>query len=387
MRFSTKMRVLAPGVFAKLAARKAELIAQGCDVIDLSVGTPDLPPDPRIMQVLSEKSRDPAQYFYALEDLPELRLAAADWYRRRFDVALDPDTEVTSLLGSQEGLAHIALTLCDEGSAVLVPDPCYPIFSFGPSLAGARVVGIPMRSENGFVIDFRNIAVQDAKDARLMIVSYPNNPTGAVAPPSWYRDLVAFARDYDIAVVHDNAYCELYFGEQPCGSFLAVEGARDVGVEFNSLSKTYAMAGARVGFCLGNRDIVGAMKRLKSNIDYGIFLPIQRAAIEAITGDQSCVARNRDAYRRRRDLFVSRANGMGWSMPYPQGAMFVWARIPEGWPDAETFCEAMMERAHVIMVPGESFGSGGAGYVRAALVQGEESIAEAMNRMEKEIRP
>ena len=386
MRFSDRMKALEPGVFAKLAVRKAELIAQGCDVIDLSVGTPDLPPDSRIMEIISGGAMDPLQYFYAIDDLPELHTAAAQWYRRRFHVEIDPDTEVISLLGSQEGLAHIAMTLCDEGSVALVPDPCYPIFSFGPQLAGARLVSMPMREEKGFLIDFSDIATQDAKDARLAIVSYPNNPTGAVAPKSWYRDLVAFAKEYDIAVVHDNAYCELCFTEEPGGSFLSVPGARDVGVEFNSLSKTYAMAGARIGFCLGNRDIVGALKRLKSNIDYGVFLPVQRAAIEAVTGDQGCVARNRDAYRRRRDLFISRANAMGWEVPAPEGSMFVWAPIPDGWEDATAFCEAMMERAHTIFVPGESFGPGGKGYVRVALVQSEERIDEAMRRVAESLR-
>lgn len=381
------MEALEPGVFARLAARKAELIAGGCDVIDLSVGAPDLPPDQGVTRALCMSAADPAQYVYSLEDIPALRRAAADWYARRFGVLIDPDTEVTSLLGSQEGLAHIALTLCDEGSVALVPDPCYPIFAFGPRLAGARLVTMPMRPENGFLIDLRDIADADARAARLMIVSYPNNPTGAVAPISWYRDLAAFAKEFDIAVVHDNAYCELAFGDEPCGSFLAVPGAKEVGVEFNSLSKTYAMAGARIGFCLGNPDIVGALKRLKSNIDYGVFLPVQHAAIEALSGDQACVAANREAYRRRRDLLIDAARRVGWDIPSPGGSMFVWAPIPDGWEGAAAFCEAAMERAHTILVPGDSFGAQGRGYVRIALVQSEERIAEAMRRLAAVVSP
>ncbi len=381
MRLSDRMGELRPGVFARLAARKQELIAKGADVVDLSVGSPDLPPDPAVVAALQKEIADPAQYVYALEDLAQLRNAAAAWYLARFGVELNPEREITSLLGSQEGLAHIALTLCNPGDVVLAPDPCYPIFSFGPGLAGARVERMPMRSENGFLIDFREIPAETARAAKMMIVSYPNNPTGAVAPVSWYRDLVAFAKDHAIVVVHDNAYCELVFDGEPGGSFLSAPGARDIGVELNSLSKTYALAGARVGFCLGNAEIVDALKSLKSNIDYGIFLPVQRAAIAALTGDQGTVRRNREAYRQRRDLFLRIAEGMGWHIPSPAGSMFIWAPLPPGWSDATAFCEAAMERAGLMMVPGESFGPAGKGYVRIALVKDQAHIAAALERL------
>jgi LL-diaminopimelate aminotransferase len=240
---------------------------------------------------------------------------------------------------------------------------------------------MPMRAENDFLIDFSQIPEKVARAAKLMIVSYPNNPTGAVAPLYWYKELVAFASRYDIVVVHDNAYCELVFEGALGFSFLSVPGAKEVGVEFNSLSKTYAMPGARVGFCVGNEQIVGAVKRLKSNIDYGIFLPIQRAAIAAMTGDQAVVAHNRQAYRERRDAFIQGAKDIGWNIQQPKGSMFVWAPLPAGWQDEIAFCEALMERAQTILVPGGSFGPSGKGYVRIALVQSIERIRLALARI------
>lgn len=214
----------------------------------------------------------------------------AAWYRRRYGVEVDPRREVVSLLGSQEGLAHIALSVVDEGETVLVPDPCYPVFGGGPLIAGAKLWYMPQRRENGYIIDLAEIPEEVARAAKLMVVSYPNNPTTAIAPDSFYLDLIAFARKYGIIVLHDNAYSELVFDGESCGSFLRFPGAKEVGVEFNSLSKTYGLAGARVGFCIGNREVVSMLSTLKSNMDYGMFLPVQKAAIAAVTGDQSCVA-------------------------------------------------------------------------------------------------
>ncbi len=381
MEFSKRMDAFAPGIFTRLSRRKAELIAQGIKVCDLSVGTPDLPPEKHIKDALIEAAADPKQYIYALDDISELTCAVAAWYARRFGVTVDPDNEVTSLLGSQEGLAHIALTLCDPGDTVLVPDPGYPIFSGGPRLADARVVPVPQRKENGFVIDFADIPSEDARKAKLMIVSYPNNPTGALAPDAWYDDLIVFAKQYDIAVLHDNAYCELVFADKPGGSFLAHRGAKDVGVEFNSLSKSYSVPGMRLGFCIGNPDIVGAMKRLKSNIDYGVFLPIQLAGVAALNGPQDTCRIARDTYRRRRDILIEGLKEAGWAIEAPKGSMFVWAPVPEKYQSAAAFVEALMERAHTIVVPGDSFGAQGAGYVRIALVQDEREISAAVARI------
>lgn len=379
MEFAKRMDRFEEGVFATLAQRKGERLARGEAVVDMSIGAPNIPPQPHIMQAMADAVLDPANYVYAIQDLPELDRAAADWYRRRYGVELDPATQVTSLLGSQEGLGHLALTVADESDVVLVPDPCYPVFADGPKLAGAELYYMPQKEENGFVIDLRDIPAETARRAKLMVVSYPNNPTTAMAPDSFYRDLVAFAREYGIWVLHDNAYSELVFDGAGCGSFLRFDGAMEVGVEFNSLSKTYAMAGARVGFCLGNPQLVGMMKRLKSNLDYGMFLPIQRAAIAAISGDQSGVALTRRAYEERRDLLCDGLTAIGWDVPRCASTMFVWAKVPSKFSSSLQFVEELLDKAGVLVTPGNAFGPSGEGYVRLALVRTQEEIRGAID--------
>ena len=307
----------------------------------------------------------------------------ATWYQRRYGVEIDPSCEVTSLLGSQEGLSHIAMTITDPGEVVLVPDPCYPIFGDGPRLAGAKLAYMPQRAENGYVIDLQEIPEETARAAKLMIVSYPNNPTTAMAPDSFYRELIAFARKYDIIVLHDNAYSDLVFDGRTCGSFLRFEGAKEVGVEFNSLSKTYGLAGARIGFCIGNREVVSKLATLKSNLDYGMFLPIQAAAVAAITGDQACVAETCAAYQRRRDLLCEGFTSIGWKMEKPVATMFVWAPLPKGYENSMEFATQLLQRAGVLVTPGSAFGPSGEGYVRLALVQGEEAMAWAIDSVKK----
>ncbi len=381
MEFSKRMDRFGESVFTVLKNRRTAVEARGREVIDLSIGAPNIPPAPHIMRVLSQEALKPENYVYAIVDQPELLEAAAAWYRRRYGVALDPATEITSVLGSQEGLSHIGLSILNEGDVALVPEPCYPVFADGAALAGAELHYMPMREENGYIIDLSAIPEDVARRARLMIVSYPNNPTCALAPDSFYEALIAFAKRYDILVIHDNAYSELVYDGAVCGSFLRFPGAREVGVEFNSLSKTYGMAGARVGFCLGNREVVGNLRTLKSNLDFGIFLPIQRAAIAAITGDQSCVEEVRRAYTRRRDFLVEELGRLGWHIEKPAGTMFVWAKLPPAWTSSEEFCIALLEQAGVLVTPGSAFGALGEGYVRFALVRTEEEMRRAFDRI------
>ena len=335
------------------------------------------------MEALSRATLDPKNYVYAISDTAELQDAVAVWYRRRYGVELDPRSEVVSLLGSQEGLAHIEMTVADPGDLVLVPDPCYPVFGDGPRLAGAKLAYMPQRRENGYVIDLGEIPEEVARAAKMMVVSYPNNPTTALAPDRFYEELVAFAKKYDIIVLHDNAYSELVFDGAQCGSFLRFDGAREVGVEFNSLSKTYGLAGARVGFCVGNREVVSRLATLKSNMDYGMFLPVQKAAVAAITGDQSCVAVTRAAYQRRRDVLCEGLTRIGWPIDKQQGTMFVWAPLPEGWTDSAAFARELLCRAGMLVTPGSAFGPSGEGFVRMALVQDEAEMEWAIRSVEE----
>ena len=378
MEFAKRMECFGEGIFSKLKEIRDRREAVGLPVIDLSVGTPNIPPAKHIRQALCEAAAYEKNYVYAITDRPELLKAVAQWYDRRYQVKLDPKTEICSLLGSQEGLSHIALSIADPGDVILVPDPCYPVFGDGPKIAGAELFYMPQKKENNYVIQLSEIPEEIARRAKLMVVSYPNNPTTALAPDSFYEELIAFAQKYDIIILHDNAYSELVFDGNTWGSFLHFPGAKEVGVEFNSLSKTYGLAGARIGFCVGNPEVVAHVKLLKSNMDYGMFLPIQKAAIAAITGDQSCVATTRAAYERRRNCLCDGFSSIGWQMDRPKGTMFVWARIPAGFASSEAFVMELVEKTGVIVTPGSAFGPSGEGYVRLALVQNEDEIERAV---------
>ena len=374
MEFAKRMEQFGEGVFSRLAEMRRSRVAEGKEVFDLSIGAPNIPPAKRIMEVMAKAVMEPKNYVYAINDTQEMLQAVAQWYQRRYGVTLDADTEICSLLGSQDGLSHIALSILDAGDVMLVPDPCYPIFADGPRLAGAELYYMPQKKENDYVIQLQDIPEEVAKKAKFMLVSYPNNPTAAMAPESFYHELVAFARKYDIIVLHDNAYSELVFDGRSWGSFLSIPGAKDVGVEFNSLSKTYGLAGARIGYCLGNSRVVSMLKTLKSNMDYGMFLPIQAAAVEAITGDQSVVAETRAVYERRRDVLCDGLIAAGWQMDKPPGTMFVWAPVPEQYADSESFVRDLLDKTGVLVTPGSAFGPSGEGYVRMALVQSEEDM-------------
>ena len=350
-------------------------------MIDLSVGTPNIPPTDAIKQTIVQEAARSENYVYAIEDLPALKQAASRWYSRRYGVSIDAESEVCAVLGTQEGLAHCCLPILDPGDTVILQDPCYPAFMAGAALAHANVFFVPQRPENGFIIDFDDIPADVATKAKAMIVSYPNNPTTAIAPPSFYNNLIAFARQNDIFIIHDNAYSDLVFDGRRVGSFLACDGAKEVGVEFNSLSKTYGLAGARLGFCLGNSGYVGMLKKLKSNTDFGVFLPVQKAGIAAMNSDYSIVADTARQYQMRRDVLVRALGDAGWHIDSPHATMFVWAKIPQGFDSDIDFSQKLAQETGVIVVPGSAFGPGGVGYVRMALVQDEERIREAADRI------
>ncbi|MCO8194565.1 MULTISPECIES: aminotransferase class I/II-fold pyridoxal phosphate-dependent enzyme [Anaerofustis] len=378
MKFADRMDMFQEGIFSKLAHLKEEKIKEGMHVIDLSVGAPNIPPAKHIVDALIKQAGNLESYLYPLNDKEDLKQAVKVWYKNRYGVDIDPESEVTSLLGSQEGLAHIALSIVNPGDTVLVPDPCYPVFADGPRLAGAKLYYMPQREENGYIIDLDEIPEDIRREAKFMVVSYPNNPTTAMAPDSFYKKLIAFAKKYDIIVLHDNAYSDLVFDGNTCGSFLCYEGAKDVGVEFNSLSKTYGLAGARVGFCIGNKEVVKNLSNLKSNMDYGMFLPVQKAAIAAITGDQSCVETVRKAYENRRNILCDGLNEIGWKMNRCPATMFVWAKIPSKYTSSEKFCIELLDKTGVLVTPGSAFGPSGEGHVRMALVQDEDEMKKAI---------
>ena len=382
MQFAKRMNNFGEGVFARLAAMKQQKLSAGEEIIDLSIGAPNIPPPAHVMKVLSDEALKPENYVYAITDTRELLNEASDWYRRRYNVELDPASEICSLWGSQEGLSHIALTLIDDGDLTLVPDPCYPIFADGAKLAGSKLFYMPQLKEHDYIIQLDKIPADVAARAKFMVVSYPNNPTTAVAPADFYERLIHFAKRNDIVVLHDNAYSELIFDGSTGFSFLSFNGAKDVGVEFNSLSKTYGLAGARVGFCLGNREVVKRVKLLKSNIDYGLFLPIQKAAIAALRSPQEVIDKTRAAYVERIDALIDGLNAVGWKIDKPRATMFVWAPVPEGFGTSEEFVKTLLDKSNVLVTPGSAFGASGEGFVRMALVQ----TADVMRKVAAQVK-
>lgn len=380
MRFSRMMSEMSANMLAQLEDRKREIEAAGREVVNLSAGTPDLPPDKHVMEALSQAALNADNYKYAIKDSFELLDAAAGWYKRRFDVDLGREN-VLSLYGSQEGIAHVTFPLCDPGDTVLLPDPCYPIFDFGPRMRGCDLHFLPLRPENGFLIDFDAIDPALADKARVMIVSYPNNPTTACAPPEFYERLVHFAKKHDIIVLHDNAYSELVLGGGAGASFLQTKGAIDVGIEVNSLSKSYNLTGMRISFALGNKEIIAQFSKFRSQIDYGPFPAVQKAAIAALTGPQDILERNRAEYRRRRDALAQGLRSIGWNVPDCDSTMFTWYPIPEGYEDDNAFVFELLDKTGVICVPGSSFGEAGKGFVRFALVQPVEGLQRVVQKI------
>lgn len=367
-------------IFNQLDDKKRELQARGVDVINLSIGTPDFAPDAHVMQAVSAAAEEPENYKYSMNDTPELVRAVQGWYARRYDVKLDPE-QIMSVSGSQEGIAHVAFPFVGPGDLVLAPDPGYPIFTFGPMMTGAEIGLYPLYAEKGWILDFDDIPDEVADRAKLMVVSYPNNPTTAVADRDFYVRLVAFAKQHNILVLHDNAYSDLVLDGSEGISFLSVPGAMDVGIEFNSLSKTYNLTGMRVSFAVGNRDMIRRFHDFRSQIDYGMFYPAQAGAVAALTGPQDIVARNRAGYQARRDALCGGLRRIGWDVPDSRGSMFVWAKIPQGYASSAAFVLELMDKTGVICVPGLSFGAQGEGYVRFALVVPPARMEEAVRRI------
>lgn len=382
MRFIKFGQQTESNIFNQLDDKKQQLLAQGVDVINLSIGTPDFAPDAHVMQAVSQAACEPNNYKYSMNDTPELTEAVCAWYQRRYGVTLDA-SQVMSVSGSQEGIAHVAFPLVGAGDLVLAPDPGYPIFTFGPMLTGAEIGLYPLYPEKDWILDFADIPDEVADRAKVMVVSYPNNPTTAVADHAFYERLVAFAKQHNIIVLHDNAYSDLVLDGGQGISFLSVPGAMDVGIEFNSLSKTYNLTGMRVSFAVGNRDVIEKFRAFRSQIDYGMFYPAQAGAVAALNGPQDIVARNRAGYQARRDALCGGLRRIGWQVPDSKGSMFVWAKIPQGYTSSAQFALDLMDKTGVICVPGLSFGEQGEGYVRFALVVPPERMEEAVRRIEQ----
>jgi len=365
-----------------LEMRRVELAAKGIDIINLSAGTPDRPPAEHVMQAIEKASCDPGNYKYTLIDPPALTDAVKNWYKNRYNTDLSSE-EILSIYGSQEGFAHIFHVLCDPGDLIIAGTPGYPIFFYGPLMANAQIYLTPLLPENGFLVDFEKIPADIAHKARAIIISYPSNPLGAVADRAFYEKLIAFAIKYNVAVIHDNAYSEFVHDGQPAGSFLSIPGAKDVGIEFNSLSKSYNLTGLRISFALGNKKIIGAFRKLRTNIDYGLSSLDHAAAIAALSGPQDVVEQNRRAYRERRNVFCAALIKNGWNVPMTPASMFTWFPLPERFKkiSSEQFCIELLEKTGVICVPGSSFGEGGEGWLRFALIQPPERLEEAANRI------
>lgn len=378
--FSEKALHFQPNIFNILNARKAEMESKGRRVYELSVGTPDFPPAGHVLAAMKEAVADTENYKYSLGDTSALKEAVIRWYQRRYDVELASD-EVMSVAGSQEGFAHIAMTVCNPGDLVLVPNPGYPIFEVGPFLNDAAIGYYELDKENHYMPALSRIDEETAKRAKMIVVSYPLNPTCTCADKAFYAQLVDFAEKYNILVVHDNAYSEITYDGRAGFSFLSIPGAKDVGIEFNSLSKTYNLTGLRISFALGNAEVIRRFKTIRSQFDYGTSYIVQKAAIAALDGPQDGVEKQRLAYQRRRDALCDGLNRIGWKVPYSEGTMFVWAPIPEGFADSETFCMELLENTGVLCTPGSAFGSLGENFVRFALVLDEKTLAEAAERI------
>ena len=380
---SERLQKLPPYLFAEIDKAKRKAVKAGKDVIDLGVGDPDLPTPENIINALRKASEDTSNHRYALDaGMPELRKAIADWYMERFGVKLDPETEILPLIGSKEGLAHIPLAFINPGDQVLIPEPAYPVYRSATWFAGGEPVYMSLLESNGYLPDLEQLRKEDLKKARMMFLNYPNNPTGASCSIGFFDEVVEFARKNNIIVCHDAAYTEMYFGESKPPSFLQSHGARDIGVEFHSLSKTYNMTGWRIGFAVGNADIIAGLAKVKANIDSGIFGAVQRAGIEALTNSQAEYERLMEIYKKRRDVFVQGLNNLGWKVPLSDTTFYVWIPVPPGYSSQELVM-TLLEKASIITTPGNGFGQSGEGYIRAALTVNEERLNEAVDRIGK----
>ncbi len=382
MKLAQRVENLPPYLFVQISKKIAEKRARGEDVISLAIGDPDMPTPPHIIERLCGAARDQANHRYPeSEGLPEFRHAVAGWYRQRFGVTLDPDNEVVSVIGAKEGIGHIALCFIDSGDIALVPNPAYPVYSIGTMFAGGSSYELPLKAENGFLPDLDSIPDDIARKAKMLWINYPNNPTGATADMDFFERVVEFARRFDIAVCHDGPYTEIAFDGYRPVSFLQAKGAREVGVEFHSLSKSFNMTGWRVGMVTGNSTMIDALRRVKSNLDSGVPQAIQHAAIEALTGPQDCIQENNAIYQRRRDILMQALKRMGIEARLPQASLYIWARVPQGYTSV-SFATALLEQASVVVTPGVGYGTHGEGYVRLSLTVPDHRLQEAVHRLE-----
>lgn len=378
MQASQRLDRFGAEVFASLNNKLLALKAQGKTIYNMSVGTPDFKPYDHVVEALTQAAQDPEMWKYALRDLPELKQAVCDYYERRFGVSGITPSMVQSCNGTQEGVGHLGLALLDPGDTILVPDPCYPVFEAGAKIADAKLEYYPLVAEHNYLPYVAGIDPEVADRAKYMIVSLPANPVGSVGTPEVYEEIIAFAREHDLLIVHDNAYSDIVFDGESGGSFLQYPGALEVGVEFFSLSKSFNVTGARVGFLVGREDVVSAFAKLRGQIDFGMFFPIQKSAIACLNGPRDEVEAQRLKYQERRDALCDGLEGLGWERPNAHGSMFVWAKLPGGRTDSMAFCEELMEKAGVVVTPGASFGPSGEGHVRMALVLPPDQIALAV---------
>jgi len=381
MRMSQRVEHLPPYLFVEINKKIAEKRAKGEDVVSFAIGDPDIPTPSHIIARLCQAAQDPANHRYPeTEGLPELRQAVAEWYKKRFDVSLDAGLEVLPLIGSKEGIAHIALCFIDYQDIALIPDPAYPVYSISTMLAGGRPYYMPLTEQNNFLPDLKRIPADILKRVKLLWLNYPNNPTGAVADLDFFNRVVEFAQQHDLAVCHDGPYSEVAFDDYRPVSFMQAEGAREIGVEFHSLSKSYNMTGWRIGMVVGNAKMVDALKRVKSNLDSGIPQAIQYAAIEALTGSQDCIQEHNAIYQRRRDLVVDMLNSIGLEAKPPRAGLYIWAKVPEGYSSTD-FATDLLEKVRVVVTPGVGYGKNGEGYVRLSLTIPDARLVKGLSRL------
>jgi len=381
MRMSKRMENLPPYLFVEINKKIAEKRAKGEEVISFAIGDPDIATPANIIDRLCQAAQDPANHRYPeTAGLPELRQAIAQWYQRRFGVSLDADSEVLPLIGSKEGIGHIALCFIDAGDIALVPDPAYPVYSMGTILAGGKPYYIPLLQKNKFLPDLDAIPEDIVKGAKLLWLNYPNNPTGAVAELDFFNRVVQFARQHDLAVCHDAPYSEVCFDDYQPVSFMQADGAKEVGVEFHSLSKSYNMTGWRIGMAVGNAGMIEALKRVKSNLDSGIPQAIQYAAIEALSGPQDAIEKHNATYQRRRDLIIDLLNDIGLEARPPKAGLYIWAKVPQGYTSLE-FANDLLDKVGVAVIPGIGYGSNGEGYVRLSLTIPDAGLVKGLSRL------
>lgn len=381
MRMSKRMETLAPYPFVEISRKIAEKRAKGETVISFAIGDPDMPTPQNIIDTLCQAAQDRANHRYPeTEGLLELRQAIAGWYKKRFDISLDAKEEVLPLIGSKEGIAHITLCFIDPGDIALVPDPGYPVYSVSTMLAGGESYYMPLTEENNFLPDLEAIPAHILDKAKLLWISYPNNPTGAVADLDFFNRVVGFARQHDLTICHDAAYSEIVYDGYQAASFLQADGAKEIGVEFHSLSKSYNMTGWRIGMVVGNARVIKALREVKSNLDSGIPQAIQYAAIEALTGPQDYIKQKNDTYQRRRDLVVDTLNSIGLQAKVPKASIYIWAKVPEGYTSLE-FTNDLLNKLGVVVTPGTGFGKNGEGYVRLSLTVPDAGLVKGLSRL------